>query len=54
MDRQTIGVHDRVNFARQTPSRAIHILVIVVRNAGSVLVHADHPPVINTRHAARA
>jgi hypothetical protein len=40
MDRQAIGVHDRVNFARQASSRATHILVIVVRNAGSVLVHA--------------
>jgi hypothetical protein len=29
-----IIVHDRVHFARQTPSRATHILVIVVRDAG--------------------
>jgi hypothetical protein len=29
MDRQVIGVHDSVNFARQAPSRATHILVIV-------------------------
>jgi len=41
MDRQTIGVHDRVNFACKAPSRATHILVIVVSSAGSVLVHAD-------------
>jgi hypothetical protein len=40
MDRQAIGVHDSVNFARQAPSRATHILVIVVRDTGSVLVHA--------------
>src|SRR6516164_3081532 len=40
MDRHAIGVHHRVNFARQAPSRATHILVIVVRDTGSVLVHA--------------
>jgi hypothetical protein len=40
MDRQIIGVHHRVNLARQAPSRATHILVIVVRDRGSVLVHA--------------
>jgi hypothetical protein len=39
MDRQAIAVHDRVNLTRQAPSRATHILVIVVRDAGSVLVH---------------
>jgi hypothetical protein len=41
MDRQAIGVHDRVNLVCQAPSRATHILVIVVRHTGSVLVHAD-------------
>ena len=40
MHGQAIGVHHRVNFAGQAPSRATHILVIVVRDAGSVLVHA--------------
>jgi hypothetical protein len=40
MDRQAISVHHRVNLARQAPSRATRILVIVVRNTGSVLVHA--------------
>jgi hypothetical protein len=40
MDRQAIGVYHRVNLAGQTPSRATHILLIVVRDAGSVLVHA--------------
>jgi hypothetical protein len=40
--------HHRVNLARQAPLRATHILVIVVRDTGSVLVHAhdggiDHP-----------
>ena len=40
MDRQAIGVHHRVNLARQAPSRATHILVIVVRDTGAVLVHA--------------
>ena len=29
MDRQAVGVHHRVNFARQAPSRATHILVII-------------------------
>src|SRR3954454_15823166 len=48
MDRQAIGVHDRVNLARQASSRATHVLVIVVRDTGSVLMHAhdggiDHP-----------
>jgi hypothetical protein len=42
MDRQAIGVRHRVNLARQAPSRAIHILVIVVRDTGSVLVHAQN------------
>ena len=41
MDRQAIGVHDRVYLAGQAPSRATHILMIVVRDTGSVLVHAD-------------
>ena len=40
MDWQAVGVHDRVNLAREAPSRATHILVIVVRDTGSVLVHA--------------
>jgi hypothetical protein len=49
MDRQAIGVHDRVNLARQACSRATHISVLVVRDTGSVLVHAhdggiDHMP----------
>jgi hypothetical protein len=42
MDRQAIGVHDRVNLAGQASSRATHILTIVVRDAGSVLVHSDY------------
>ncbi len=42
VDRLAIGVHDRVNFARQAASRATHILVIVVRNTGSVLVNVDY------------
>ena len=40
MDRQAIGVHDRVNLARQAPSRATNVLVIVVCDTGAVLVHA--------------
>ena len=53
MDRQAIGVHDRVNLARQASSRATHVLVIVVRDTGSVLMHAHdggidhlHRPVV--------
>jgi hypothetical protein len=40
MERQAIGVRHRVNLAGQAPSRATHILVIVVHDTGSVLVHA--------------
>src|SRR4051812_33688463 len=40
MDGRAIGVHDRVNLAGQAAARATHILMIVVRDAGSVLVHA--------------
>src|SRR5258705_5229474 len=40
MDWQAIGVHHRVNLACEPPSRATHILVIVVCDACSVLVHA--------------
>ena len=32
--RQTIGVHDRVNLARQSASRATHILLFVAGDAG--------------------
>jgi hypothetical protein len=38
MNRQ--AVHHRMNLARQAPLRATHILLIIVRDAGSVLVHA--------------
>src|SRR5271167_5111269 len=41
MDRQAIGVHHRVNLARQAPSRATHILVI------------EHATVIYTPNATR-
>ena len=49
MDRQAIGIHDRVKLARQAPSRATHVLVIVVRDTGSVLVHA-HDGGIDHQH----
>ena len=39
-DWQTVGVHDSVNLARETSSRAAHTLMIVVRNASSVRAHA--------------
>jgi len=41
MNRQAGGVHDRANLAGWPPSRATHILMIVVRDTGSVLVHAS-------------
>jgi hypothetical protein len=42
MDRQAIGVHHRVNLTRQPSSRTAHILMIIVRDAGSVLVDAHN------------
>jgi hypothetical protein len=56
MDRQAVGVHDRVNLGRQAPSRATHILMIVVRDAGSVLVPEkaiEHVTLLHAAHAAR-
>jgi hypothetical protein len=41
MDRQAIGVHQGVNLAGQAASRPTRILLIVVRDTGSMLVHAD-------------
>ena len=56
MHRQAIGIHYCVNLARQAPSRATHILAIVVRDAGSVLVHAhddeEVPFELSERYAA--
>src|ERR1700732_2746069 len=40
MDRQPVGVHDRVNLACQTASGPAHMFLIVISDAGSVLVHA--------------
>ena len=40
MDRQAIGVHDRVNLARQPASPTAHILMGIVRDTGPVLVYA--------------
>jgi hypothetical protein len=40
MDRQATGVHHRVNLAVSPPLRATDILAIVVRDRGSVLIHA--------------
>jgi hypothetical protein len=40
IERQAVGIHHRVNLACQAPSRATHILLTVVRDAGSVLVNA--------------
>jgi hypothetical protein len=59
MDRQAIGVHHRVNLARQASSRAPHILVIVVRDTGAMLVHAHdrsidhlHRRIMTSSHAS--
>jgi hypothetical protein len=41
MDRQAVGVHDRVNLAGQAASRTAHVLVIVVGHGSPVLVHTD-------------
>ena len=40
MDRQAMGIHHHVNLAGQAPSRATHIVLIVVGDAGSMLVHS--------------
>jgi len=39
-DRPAPSVGGHVNLARQASSRATHVLVIVVRDTGSVLMHA--------------
>jgi hypothetical protein len=49
MNRQAIGVHHRMNLAGQAASRAAHVLMIVIRDAGPVLVHA-HDGGINHLH----
>ena len=46
MDRQAIGVHDRVN--GQALSRATYILMIVVRDTGPVLVRTIEVSIICT------
>ena len=38
MNRQTIGIHDRVYLAGQTSSRAAHILMIVVRECSDSIL----------------
>jgi hypothetical protein len=40
--RQAIGVHDRMNLACQSASRAPHLLLAVAPDAGSVLVHSHN------------
>jgi hypothetical protein len=39
-DWQAVGVHDRVNLARKAPSRATHILMIVVRDRRRICLMA--------------
>lgn len=46
MDRQAMGIHRRVKCARQAPSRATHILLIVVGDAGSMLVHSHDEGIV--------
>ena len=38
--RQAIGIHDGVNFGGQPATRAAHVLLIIARDAGSVLMHS--------------
>jgi hypothetical protein len=40
---KTVRSHGRVNLAGQAPSRAAHILMIIVRDAGSVLAFSSSP-----------
>src|ERR1035438_232448 len=42
MDRQAIGVDDRVNLARQPALPTAHILMGIVRDTGPVLVYAHN------------
>ena len=37
-----IGVHNGVNFARESASRTAHVLFSIVGDAGSLLVHANN------------
>ena len=46
MDRQAKGIHHCVKCARQAPSRATHILLIVVGDAGSMLVHSHDEGIV--------
>jgi hypothetical protein len=39
---QTIGVDNGVNLAREPTSRTAHVLFSIVRDAGSLLVHANN------------
>ena len=49
MDWHPVGVYDRVNLACQAATRSAHILLVVISDAGSVLVHA-HNGRINDLH----
>jgi len=40
-NRETIGVHDGVNFAGKSATRATNMLAAVIGDAGTLLVHAD-------------
>ena len=40
IDWQPVGIYHRVNLACQAASRPAHILLIVISDASSVLVHA--------------
>lgn len=42
MDWHPVGVYDRVNLACQAATRSAHILLVVISDAGSVLVHAHN------------
>jgi hypothetical protein len=49
MDRQAIGVHDRVNLADEAPSQATHILMIIGDPSPSISPASLRLPLISAR-----
>jgi len=41
--RQSVGINHHVDFAGQSASRAAHVLLMIFRDARSMLVHAYNP-----------
>jgi hypothetical protein len=42
MDWHPVSIYDRVNLACQAAARSAHILLVVISDSGSVLVHAHN------------